>query len=83
MEVRTLLVKVLEDRSNIEPMPMAMYLAIITLTTVGYGDLTRTSTGGTITCSIIDVSGVIYMAIPLGMVCLFALVTICKCLPWS
>ena len=62
------LIYVLEDRSNIESMPMAMYLAIITLTTVGYGDLTPTSTGGTITCSIIGVIGVIYMTIPLGMV---------------
>ena len=40
------LIYVLEDRSNIPSMPHCLWLALVTMTTVGYGDYYPKSWGG-------------------------------------
>lgn len=56
-----------EDRSNVESLPRAMWLMIVTMTTVGYGDMVPQTTSGTILVAIMAISSVLYMAIPLGL----------------
>jgi len=62
------LVYLLEPRSNIESLPKAMYFTIITMTTVGYGDIVPTTSGGHIVVSLCTVAGVLYMAMPIGII---------------
>jgi hypothetical protein len=57
-----------EPRENLEDLPTAAYFAIVTMTTVGYGDITPTTQAGhAIACVFMIISG-LYMAIPLGIV---------------
>mmetsp|Transcript_115359 Transcript_115359/g.326874 ORF Transcript_115359/g.326874 Transcript_115359/m.326874 type:complete len:506 (+) Transcript_115359:81-1598(+) len=62
------LVYLLEPRSNIESLPKAMYFTIITMTTVGYGDISPTTNNGHIVVSLCTVAGVLYMAMPIGII---------------
>uniref|UniRef100_A0A7S4PTB6 EF-hand domain-containing protein n=1 Tax=Alexandrium monilatum TaxID=311494 RepID=A0A7S4PTB6_9DINO len=57
-----------EPRSNIRTLPEAVWITLTTLTTVGYCDLMPRSTPGLISTAFLIVSGVLYMAIPLGIV---------------
>lgn len=58
----------IEPRSNINTMLDAMYLCIVTVTTVGYGDATPESVPGKLITSCFMVVGSLYMAVPLGIV---------------
>jgi len=57
-----------EPRSNIESLQQAVWLTIVTMTTVGYGDVSPESTEGYFLVSILIISSALYMAIPLGIV---------------
>jgi len=62
------LIYLAESRDNIESLPRAMWLTIVTMTTVGYGDVSPKSTVGSLICSCLVVFSVLYMAMPLGIV---------------
>jgi voltage-gated potassium channel len=57
-----------EPRSNIDTLPRSIYFTLVTITSLGYGDITPSSTGGTIIVTILVVSSVLYMAMPFGMI---------------
>lgn len=57
-----------ESPHNIETFPMAFYLVIVTLGTVGYGDIHPTTVGGRIFATLLIIVGPLYMAIPIGIV---------------
>ena len=59
-----------EHQSNplIDSIPQAMYLSIVTITTVGFGDIVPLTVAGKITVSVLIVTGVLYMAMPLAIV---------------
>lgn len=61
------LVYFLEDRSVIESIPVAWYWAMITLTTVGYGDITPKSCFGRVVAALLAICGVLLLAITLPM----------------
>lgn len=53
---------------SLDSIPQAMYLTIVTIATVGYGDVYPITVGGKITACILILSGVMYMAMPLAIV---------------
>ncbi|CAE7614240.1 Kcnd1 [Symbiodinium natans] len=60
---------VLESESgNIESMPRAIWFTMVTLSTVGYGDVVPVSTSGNIVVCVLIVVSAIYMAMPIGIV---------------
>jgi len=58
----------IEPRENIETMPHAMWFVIVTVTTVGYGDVSPETIAGKLVASVLSVTGVLYMAMPLTIV---------------
>lgn len=58
----------IEPRENIETMPHAMWFVIVTVTTVGYGDVSPKTIAGKCLASVLSVTGVLYMAMPLTIV---------------
>lgn len=58
----------LEPRENVETIGHALWFAIVTVSTVGYGDITPQSTGGIVASSALIVISSLYMAIPLAIV---------------
>jgi len=61
-------VYLLEPEGTFLSFPMAIYFTIVTMTTVGYGDITPQSTEGTSVVTVLTVTSVLYMAMPLGIV---------------
>jgi len=62
------MIYVVEPRSNIESLPDSMYFTVVTITTVGYGDVNPISPEGkTIVCALVII-GVLYMAMPIGII---------------
>jgi len=57
-----------EPRSNVASLPTAMYFTIITMTTVGYGDISPSSNGGHVVVALCTITGVLYMAMPIGII---------------
>eukprot|EP00931_Biecheleriopsis_adriatica_P024432 TRINITY_DN15227_c0_g2_i1.p1 TRINITY_DN15227_c0_g2~~TRINITY_DN15227_c0_g2_i1.p1 ORF type:complete len:688 (-),score=118.89 TRINITY_DN15227_c0_g2_i1:46-2109(-) len=57
-----------EPRSNIGSMPEALWLTIVTVGTIGYGDVVPKSTAGVLATSALIVVSALYMAIPIGVV---------------
>jgi len=57
-----------EDRSNIPTMPHSLWLAVVTMTTVGYGDYYPTSIGGYLTVALLTFVSVVFLALPVGIV---------------
>eukprot|EP00928_Gymnodinium_smaydae_P100704 TRINITY_DN9942_c0_g3_i1.p1 TRINITY_DN9942_c0_g3~~TRINITY_DN9942_c0_g3_i1.p1 ORF type:complete len:628 (-),score=112.79 TRINITY_DN9942_c0_g3_i1:133-2016(-) len=57
-----------EDRDNIPSLPTAVWLTIVTMTTVGYGDVVPKSELGSAIVAVLVVFSALYMAIPLGIV---------------
>lgn len=57
-----------EPAENIGSMPKAMYLTIVTVTTVGYGDITPESTAGVCVTSILTLFSILYTAMPIGII---------------
>jgi len=57
-----------EPRENIGSLPTAMWLTIVTMTTVGYGDITPTSPAGSAIVACLVISSVVLTAFPLGII---------------
>jgi len=57
-----------EPRENIETLPKAIWLAIVTMTTVGYGDTIPQRPAGSVVVSLLAIISVLYMAMPLGII---------------
>ncbi|KAL4221595.1 hypothetical protein ACF0H5_019852 [Mactra antiquata] len=55
------------DRDSVRSIPMAWYWAIITMTTVGYGDLSPSTTVGYVLATVCAISGVLLLSITLPM----------------
>ena len=66
--VSATLIYLFEERSNIPSMPHSLWLAVVTMTTVGYGDYYPTSIGGYITVSVLTFISVVFLALPVGIV---------------
>jgi len=62
------IIYLVEPRENIASLPEAMWLTIVTMTTVGYGDVVPKSAGGSVAVAILIVCSALYMAIPLGII---------------
>lgn len=56
------------DRSGFSNIPESMYWAIVTLTTVGYGDITPVTVTGRILASLLMIMGFGIIAVPTGIV---------------
>jgi len=57
-----------EPREQIDGMPTAMYLVIVTMTTVGYGDIVPVTSLGKCTMSVLSIMGVLCMAMPIAII---------------
>jgi len=66
--VFAMLIYIVEPRDNIQSLPKSMWFTIVTMTTVGYGDVTPESAAGSCVTGILVVVTVLYMAIPLGII---------------
>ncbi|CAE8667339.1 unnamed protein product [Polarella glacialis] len=53
---------------GIDSFPRALWFTIVTVGTVGYGDVTPQSSAGTVAAAMLIVVSALYMAIPLGIV---------------
>lgn len=62
------MIYIVEPRNNIESLPMALWLTIVTVGTIGYGDIVPKSTAGSVVVSILVIVSALYMAIPIGIV---------------
>lgn len=62
------LIYLVEPRDNIPSYPVACWLTIVTMTTIGYGDITPQSAEGSLVVSVLVITSAIYMAIPVGIV---------------
>ncbi len=56
------------ESSGFTSIPKAMYWAIVTMTTVGYGDIVPQTTAGQIVASMVMMSGYAIIAVPTGIV---------------
>lgn len=72
MSVITLLsssaIYLVESRDNIPSMPHALWLALVTVTTVGYGDFAPKSTAGYVVVSILSCVSVLFLGLPVGII---------------
>lgn len=57
-----------EPVESIQSLPYALWFTIVTMTTVGYGDYTPTTTVGRSVASVLIITSALYMAMPLGIV---------------
>lgn len=62
------LIYMVEPRDNIQSIPDALWFTIITMTTVGYGEVTPTTPQGKIITLVLVVASALYMAVPIGIV---------------
>jgi len=62
------LIYLIEPRENIGSLPQAMWLTIVTVTTVGYGDVVPESAAGHLVVGVLVISSVLYMAMPIGII---------------
>lgn len=62
------LIYIVEPRWNIDTLPQAMWLTIVTMTTVGYGDVTPETPWGHLVVSALVLFSVLYMALPIGII---------------
>jgi len=62
------LIYMIEPHDNVTCLPEAVWLAIVTMTTVGYGDITPVSPMGTVVVSVLIIISSLYMAMPLGII---------------
>lgn len=53
-----------EDRANIPSLQHSMWLAIVTMTSVGYGDYFPESIGGYVVVSVLTFVSVLFLALP-------------------
>ena len=59
---------VLSDNPNFDNIPESIYWAIVTVTTVGYGDIVPQSIGGRVIASLMMLIGYALIAVPTGIV---------------
>jgi voltage-gated potassium channel len=64
----TLMYMIEGKHSGFTSIPQSIYWAIVTLTTVGYGDITPVSVGGKMMASVIMILGYSIIAVPTGIV---------------
>lgn len=57
-----------KEPSPFTSIPRGMYWVVITITTVGYGDLYPTSTGGRLLAILVTFSGVLALALPISVI---------------
>ena len=57
----------LDPAKNITSLSESLYWCIVTITTVGYGDLHPVSTGGKVLSMVISLMGVLMFALPAGI----------------
>eukprot|EP00448_Togula_jolla_P041259 CAMPEP_0170631072 /NCGR_PEP_ID=MMETSP0224-20130122/34401_1 /TAXON_ID=285029 /ORGANISM="Togula jolla, Strain CCCM 725" /LENGTH=647 /DNA_ID=CAMNT_0010959297 /DNA_START=1 /DNA_END=1945 /DNA_ORIENTATION=+ len=57
-----------EPRDNIPTVSKALWLSVVTVTTVGYGDVVPKSRPGSLITSVMVICSVLYMAMPLGII---------------
>lgn len=62
------LIFAVEPRENIGSLPTAVWLTIVTMTTVGYGDITPKSPLGSVIVALLVIISVIFTAFPLGII---------------
>jgi len=62
------LIYFVEPRDNIGSLPTAVWLTIVTMTTVGYGDVTPKSAEGSAIVAFLVICSVIFTAFPLGII---------------
>mmetsp|Transcript_169720 Transcript_169720/g.544670 ORF Transcript_169720/g.544670 Transcript_169720/m.544670 type:complete len:636 (-) Transcript_169720:37-1944(-) len=62
------LIYVVEPHDNVTCLPEAVWLAIVTIGTVGYGDITPVSPLGGVVVSFLIILSTLYMAMPLGII---------------
>jgi len=66
--VFSVIIYLVEPRDNIPSLSTAIWLTMVTMTTVGYGDVTPKSAAGSVVTGVLVVVTVLYMAIPLGII---------------
>lgn len=66
--VFSMLIYLVESRDNIKSLPISIWFTIVTMTTVGYGDVTPKSAAGSLIAGVLIVITVLYMAIPIGII---------------
>jgi len=64
----SLLIYVIEPRHNIPSVPRAAWFTLVTMTTVGYGDVTPVSAPGQLTVGVLVIFGLLYMSMPIGII---------------
>jgi len=62
------IIYIVEPIENIDGLPKALWLTIVTVGTIGYGDVVPVSTWGNIVVSTLIIISALYMAIPIGIV---------------
>jgi hypothetical protein len=62
------MVYLVEPRDNIENFGKAVYFTLVTITSLGYGDIVPTTTEGTFIVVLLVVSSAMYMAMPFGII---------------
>jgi len=62
------LIYIIEPIDVIDSLPTAIWMSIVTVATVGYGDVTPTTSGGRLVCSFLVLSSVLYMAMPISII---------------
>lgn len=62
------LIFIVEPAENIGSLGKAAWLTIVTMTTVGYGDVTPESPEGSLIVGMLVISSVLYMAMPIGII---------------
>jgi len=62
------LIYIIEPSEAVDSLPTAIWMSIVTVATVGYGDVVPTTAGGRLVCGILVLSSVLYMAMPISIV---------------
>lgn len=62
------LIYIIEPQDNVDSLTTAMWMSIVTVTTVGYGDVTPKTLQGRFICGLLVLSSVLYMAMPISIV---------------
>jgi hypothetical protein len=62
------LVYMVEPRDNIESLPDSLWFTLITMSTVGYGDVSPVTPYGKCVTSVLVIISALYMAVPIGIV---------------
>eukprot|EP00930_Biecheleria_cincta_P096975 TRINITY_DN88735_c0_g1_i1.p1 TRINITY_DN88735_c0_g1~~TRINITY_DN88735_c0_g1_i1.p1 ORF type:complete len:698 (-),score=105.28 TRINITY_DN88735_c0_g1_i1:38-2131(-) len=62
------LIYIVEPEDNMGSMPKAMWLTVVTMTTVGYGDSTPDTVAGHLIISLLTLFSILYTAMPIGII---------------